>query len=62
MAKYARFTDQNGHAVAVNPEQVRYVRAPVNNRGNVVIHFDNDHELFVDAAMEEVLRELSNTY
>jgi hypothetical protein len=54
---FCSFTDSDGRSVAVNPHQVRCVRALP--RDLTSIEFDKDHRVLVKEGVEQVQRGLS---
>ena len=54
---FCTFTDSEGRSVAINPFQVRCVRALP--RGYTSIEFDNNHRVLVKEGVDQVQRGLS---
>lgn len=55
--KLVDFEEFGGRRVAVNPEQVRHITADDN--GQTIIHFSNEHRIWVKESFSDVQRALS---
>lgn len=53
--RFATFTIQNVGSVRVNMDQVRYFHRNGRRDDTVILHFDNQHTLIVQATYEEVV-------